>query len=353
MRKLLSTLDYVTGAHTRRWRSPAFRGCGLVLLYHRIAPPGGRGDAPGYGVERGLPVDAFEAQMRFLLEHFRPARLRDLVPHAEPHEGVCFGVSFDDGYRDNLTLAAPVLERLGIPALIFLTTDFVGTQRLFWWERLGGLLRATRASRLELGAVAPELGARWALPREFGLDDERARGEAHRLISMALMRTPPSEIDGILARLASALGVRLRDEGREAPLLDWNDVRRWRAAGMDVGAHGASHANLGLVSDAEADREVRESLAAVARETDSPAEVFAYPYGGPEHRTAGALRAVEAHGCRAAFTTDLGVVGPQADRFALPRAGLSSASRLRNAYHVAQAFASPISREAAAAGPAR
>jgi peptidoglycan/xylan/chitin deacetylase (PgdA/CDA1 family) len=345
MRKLLAPFGFLTGAYARRWRSGAYRSCGLALVYHRIAPASGHGDAPGFGVERGLPVDVFEAQMRFLLAHFRPVRTLALLAEDPDASSARFSVTFDDGYHDNLALAAPVLERLGIPATLFVTSDFIGTQRLFWWEQLGELLRATHEKLLELGAVAPELRARWPLPERLGLETETSRERAHWLISMALMRTPPADIEGVLARLSHALRAPQRAEGRSAPLLAWDDVRRWRRAGFDVGAHGASHANLGLANESLAQTEIERCLRAIERETGAAASLFAYPYGGPEHRSPGAVRALTASGCRGAFTTETGLVGPRSDRFALPRFGLSSASRLKCAYHTEQAFASRLTRE--------
>jgi len=287
--------------------------------------------------------------MRFLLQHFRPARTLELLADDPEASRARFSVTFDDGYRDNLTLAAPVLERLGIPATLFVTTDFIGTQRLFWWEQLGELLRGAQETRLELRAVAPELYARWSLPDALDCAAPDARERAHWLISMALMRTPPEEIDGVLARLALALRAPRRREGRAAPLLDWDDVRRWRKAGFDVGGHGASHANLGLAADLLAQSEIEGCLRALERETGAAASLFAYPYGGPEHRSPGAVRALAANGCRGAFTTELGLLGPRSDRLALPRFGLSSASRLKCVYHTEQAFASALTRETLAA----
>jgi peptidoglycan/xylan/chitin deacetylase (PgdA/CDA1 family) len=352
MRKLLAPFGFLTGAYARRWRSGVYRSCGLVLVYHRIAAAGGRGDAPGFGVERGLPVDVFEAQMRFLLAHFRPARTLALLGEDSGASGARFSVTFDDGYHDNLALAAPVLERLGIPATLFVTSDFIGTQRLFWWEQLGELLRATREKRLELSSVAPELRGRWSLPEQLELEPETSRERAHWSLSMALMRTPPAEIEGVLTRLSHALRAPRRAEGRVAPLLAWDDVRRWRRAGFDVGAHGASHANLGLASESLAQTEIDRCLRAIERETGAPAALFAYPYGGPEHRSPGAVRALAASGCRGAFTTETGLVGPRSDRLALPRFGLSSASRLKCAYHTEQAFASRLTREGLATSDA-
>jgi peptidoglycan/xylan/chitin deacetylase (PgdA/CDA1 family) len=349
MHKLLAPIGFLSGATARRWRSDAYRGCGIALVYHRIATRGGAGEPAGFGVERGLPVDVFEKQMRFLLAHFRPAPTLELLTPEPGAQPLRFSVTFDDGYRDNLTLAAPVLSRLGIPATLFVTTDFVGSDRLYWWEELGELLRATAEPVLEIGSVEPALGSRWELPGRLGLASRRARERAHWLVSMALMQTPPADIPAILARIALALRVPRREQGRRVPLVDWDDVRRWQAAGFEVGAHGATHANLGLAPPDEAQREVHDSLAAVERETGAPATLFAYPYGGPEHRTPAVEQALAARGCRGAFTTDLGLVGPGSHPLRLARVGLGSGSRLKCTHHLDQAFVSEPTREAIAA----
>jgi peptidoglycan/xylan/chitin deacetylase (PgdA/CDA1 family) len=324
-----------SGVYRRRWRAAELRRSGIVLLYHRIGGPGGAAEPPGFGVERGLPVDVFEAQIRFMRRHFRAARAVEL---AEPAaiDGPAFAVSFDDGYADNLTLAAPVLERLGVPATLFVTTDWIGTERRFWWEQLGALLRETPESRLELEAVEPALRSRWEIPARLSLEGGAQRERAHWLISLALMRTPPAEIDAILARLADALRAPLRREGRDAPLLDWDGVRALARRGFDVGAHGRTHAHLGLAVDAAA--EVRSSVERIAEELGSPPALFAYPYGGPEHRCEAAVRAIREAGCRAAFTTDLGAVRPGCDRWSLPRTGLTRAQGFACAYQLDLAF---------------
>ena len=54
------------------------------------------------------------------------------------HRFVC--VTFDDGYRDNYTLAYPLLKRLGVPFTVYITTGFIDNRLPMWWyqgERLG------------------------------------------------------------------------------------------------------------------------------------------------------------------------------------------------------------------------
>ena len=323
MDKWLSPLKHVSGSYRRSWRSPKHRGKTIVIMYHRIAAAKGRGEPPGFGVERGTPVDDFERQIRFLLKHFTPVRAAEVLAQADDTSRPAFAITFDDGYADNLSLAAPVLKALGVPATIYLSTDFVGSDRCFWWEQLGNLLRESPERRIAIRDVAPSLQDGWEIADDLDLATPERRERAHWLISMALMRTPPAEIDGVLRDLSQALKVSLRSEGRAAPMLDWSQVRTLRSFGFDICAHGRTHANLGLLPPDEAEREVGQSIHKVAEETDQVVETFAYPYGGLEHRSEAAIRAVERAGCRAAFTTDWGAVSAASNPLALPRSGFT------------------------------
>jgi len=318
--KLASPLWYGAGVYQRRWRRCAAQSPrAVVLIYHRIAPSRGQTRERLFGIENGTPADVFEAHMRFARRHFSPIAAADLPP---TRPGFHFAVTFDDGYRDVLDLAAPILERYGIPATVFVNSDFLGTDRRFWWEQLGALLRASSAEALDVAEVAPEVRERWELPGRLSLGDPACRERAHRLLSMALMRTAPGEIDGVLSRLSHALRAPLQREGRDFPLLDWDQALALRGRGVELGAHGASHANLRLLAQGELEREIGRSVEEISAHIDAPVRTFAYPYGGPEHRSAEAAAAISRSGCRAAFTTDIGTVGAASDRWNLPRRGL-------------------------------
>jgi hypothetical protein len=79
----------------------------------------------------------FEAFCQFFQRHFRVVPLTEQV--AGCRKGLAMGgtlsVTFDDGYRDNFEIAAPILRRLGLPAAFFVTTGFIGTNYTPPWDR--------------------------------------------------------------------------------------------------------------------------------------------------------------------------------------------------------------------------
>jgi len=100
-----------------------------VLVYHTINEAEGQSDCP----ERISP-GRFEQQLKWL------SRRRRVVPLTETltcsrKESVA-AITFDDGYRDNLTIALPLLEKYQLPMTLFVVAGFVGRENYLLQEEL-------------------------------------------------------------------------------------------------------------------------------------------------------------------------------------------------------------------------
>lgn len=156
----------------------------------------------------GLDVEAFRAVIERELSRRAPARLRDYLGASPGPER--FTVSFDDAHVSVLTLAAPILAALGVPATLFVPTAWVGAGPS-WLDEAG--LRALRAMGWDLGAHTvqhPRMGVRRHGEDEAAhaarLRDECAlsRGQLERMIGepVSLFAYPYGE-DPPLARDAA------------------------------------------------------------------------------------------------------------------------------------------------------
>jgi peptidoglycan/xylan/chitin deacetylase (PgdA/CDA1 family) len=109
----------------------------------------------------------------------------------------------------------------------------------------------------------------------------------------------------------------LRDDAAADPTafatLDWATLRAATSEGVEVGSHTVSHPHLPQLSDAELDRELRESKAELEDELGAPCRHLAYPYGEQDDRVRAAAR-------RAGYDAAFAVEGRgRRDRFAVPR----------------------------------
>lgn len=132
LKTLLGAALFRSGAYRLFLRRRA-----IVVAFHSITP-GVEGD--------GLrtPIAAFAAFCAFFRRHFEIVTLHEMVRRLQDREPIdgLLAISFDDGYRDNLELAEPVLRQLGLPATFFVTTGFVGTERQANWDETRGLRSA-------------------------------------------------------------------------------------------------------------------------------------------------------------------------------------------------------------------
>jgi peptidoglycan/xylan/chitin deacetylase (PgdA/CDA1 family) len=80
---------------------------------------------------------SFEAFCRFFQRYFRVMSLSDQLAagRAGSDLGGTLSITFDDGYRDNAEVAAPILRRLQLPATFFVTTGFIDSQITPAWDR--------------------------------------------------------------------------------------------------------------------------------------------------------------------------------------------------------------------------
>ena len=96
-----------------------------VLTYHRVDH-----DPADYNA---ISPEIFDRQMACLKKHYRVIGVRELLEILRSGQNLerSVVITFDDGYRDNLTNAAPILRKHGLPACFFLSSGFIGTDRAF------------------------------------------------------------------------------------------------------------------------------------------------------------------------------------------------------------------------------
>ena len=141
----------------------------LVVAFHRVNDT----------LQDGLTCDVatFARYCEFFARHFRVVSLTEVVNKLRAGEQCNreLAITFDDGYRDNYENAAPILQRMNLPATFFVVSRFVGTDIVPWWdehlavrqswmswEQVAGLHRAGfevgshTSSHVDLGQVPAE-----------------------------------------------------------------------------------------------------------------------------------------------------------------------------------------------------
>jgi peptidoglycan/xylan/chitin deacetylase (PgdA/CDA1 family) len=230
----------------------------------------------------------FEEHLAVLQARFRPTSLRELSAALEDgavHERSVV-VTFDDGYRDNVVVAKPLLERYEVPATVFVVSSYVDSERDFWWDELAELSQCSHLPELEDERNTRDQLARVSHSRRLRMLDE--------LWQRAELRRPP------------ATRVSTRDEIRALATSEM----------IEVGGHTATHPRLPELSPEVQREEIESGKAALERLLGRPVESFSYPHGAFDRET---TELVGQAGFRRACAGTLGGVKADTPVLAIPR----------------------------------
>jgi peptidoglycan/xylan/chitin deacetylase (PgdA/CDA1 family) len=281
-----------------------------ILMYHRIAvetfDPWGLAVSPAH----------FAEQLQWLSGHRTVLPLVDLA--ARHRDGTlpanAIALTFDDGYACTAEVAAPMLERAGLPATIFISAELIERGEPFWWDELKDLVLDHDRDILTVERAAVSLGARSAGDRHWkpGANPGTPRQAAFHRIWNALREKPPAEIDSAMSDIRRQSHTKQHEVRPMSPA----QVRETAAAGIDFGSHALAHPWLTSLTHAEKAREIRDSVEACEKLSGTRPTTFAYPYGNFD---AESERIVEEAGFDCACATLGRSVSGHSRPFALPR----------------------------------
>jgi peptidoglycan/xylan/chitin deacetylase (PgdA/CDA1 family) len=201
-------------------------------------------------------------------------------------------VTFDDGYVDNLVYGKPLLERFGVPAVVFVASGYVGSGRRFWWDELAeiffGALRLPRVLRIAVeerqwewvldgGQGGSRVGVdKWHVESRY---DPTPSHRAYRELHWLLRGLGRASREEVLNQLRAQTDGLERGDAECRPMTP--EEVRWLVKGglVNVGAHTVSHPVLARLP-VEAQRfEIRQSKSDLESVVGRPVSCFAYPYG--------------------------------------------------------------------------
>ena len=271
----------------------------------------------------------FAEQLTVLREAgLQPVGLRDLI--ARLGDGRPFDrsvvVTFDDGYADNLSNAAPLLAQFDVPATVFVASGYTGQTREFWWDTLDRLLTSPQLSASVSMQVGHEI-ERIDLTHEAGNPAYVAGWRASHGAACArqvlylrayevLRPLPEDERNAVLGALWESAGLTPVPRP-EYGQLDAEGLLSLNRTGLiEIGAHTVTHPELPQLTEREQWAEISASQATLGEIIATPVTAFAYPYGIFTPETASLVRQA---GYACACTTVGSAVSPGSDVFQLPR----------------------------------
>lgn len=229
-------------------------------------------------------------------------------------------ITFDDGYADNRHVAMPILQSLGLPATVFITTGFLNGGCM-WNDIIVESCRRTRRHRIELRDLLPQAAFNSI---ELATLSQRRRGL--EMLIAAVKYFEPTRRLATVEQIAERLDVAVPKD----LMMSSDDVVALRRGGLQVGAHTVSHPILAKLSPAEMRHEMKGSKDFLEQLLREPVTMFAYPNGKPgEDYNSHSVALARELGFESAVTTARGAASSSTDLFQIPRFTPWDRSRLK------------------------
>lgn len=297
------------------------RGRLVILNYHRISDKKDKESLSTFDL--GVTKQKFEKEMRYLKRNFSVlplSRATELLKNGKDWPNSPLVISFDDGYRDIYLNALPILEKYGLPAVVFVSTQKVEEGSSFWWNDLKNLIQNNHLEEIKLALDN-------SFSPEYDLDLNHLKTIQDKKTFLDKLTEEFKKLKGkyrdeFMGKLVKLLKT---DKGKGREVLSWEEIKELRKAGIEFGSHTHSHYLLNLEDEKTVEEELSHSKKKLEENLKEKIEFLSYPSGLYNSRVKGL---VEKSGYKAACSNVYGYNDDKTDLLALKRLSLEESQSM-------------------------
>lgn len=281
-----------------------------IIRYHSIHSDR-PGDLDGIPPTISHHVDLFERQIEMMSKNFNLIdmdTISDTLSSKASFPRRSVAITFDDGYRNNLTLATPILEKFNVRGTFYVLSELLEHPVVPWFCQTHEYFRRCSVQR-------------WQNPisrMESSLETPTDRNSEHRIVNGALAKMDHHSRIRALEEIRSALDATSLDFGNL--LLSQDNLSELIDRDHCVGSHTHSHPNLTLVTEQEAKFQIVQSRNTLGAAFPNKIRHFCFP--NPFHQphwSKSVCNMVENAGYDSAVTCSRGIITGSTDKYAIPR----------------------------------
>jgi O-antigen/teichoic acid export membrane protein/peptidoglycan/xylan/chitin deacetylase (PgdA/CDA1 family) len=236
-----------------------------------------------------LSRDKLEQYLRVLSKRYHFISLADAVEMLQGRSPIipnCLVFTFDDGYRNNLTHALPILRRYNAPATFFISTGFLDNPRPFWWDRLDYALQyaSVHNREVKIGSVSVCIDNSCKETLEMSYQQLRRSAKKQQMSDLEFLQ----EIEQLAFQLENESGrslAKIQEEDDWSAIMLWEQIINSGNGDVAFGSHTVDHMRLGLVEADNAKYQLVRSKQDIEAHTKKPCWSICFPNGSYNDKT--------------------------------------------------------------------
>lgn len=241
-----------------------------IFLFHGVIPK--KQHMVRNYTNKHIEEDVFRDVLNDLVNSGNPVSMDDIVLYyrnAKKMPARSFAITFDDGFENNYSIAAPILYKMHIPACFYITTDFIDNNTGSWIDEIESAFEKT--GNFTIGSPDFLKGNYSSVNEKISLL-EKIR---------AYIKQTPEDPYLFSQTIRKEIG---SDDLTIDPFLDqkmnWDQIRNLNSESLfTIGGHGKTHRILDFLSDSDLNLEVNHSISRIKKELNQDVIHYSYPEG--------------------------------------------------------------------------
>lgn len=318
---IASVAPYLSTFQVHRLFQPFYSGLGQILMFHRVIP-----DSSKLRIHNHQSLEISPTQLEETILYYKKKGYQ-FLSFDQFYDGIqnktlskkFVVLTFDDGYRDNYTIAYPILKKHSVPFTIYITTNFPDRKAILWWYILEDMIRDRTSISFSWKGDQQDISLRTEEEKELGFDKIR------NFINQNFDKDHYQEM------LLAIFGDYQSDlfAYAHSHAMSWSEIQKISEDPLvTIGAHTVNHFPLKQLKDKELVPEIMDSKTLLEKNIGQAVEHFAYPFGKAAEASFREFEAIKKLGFKTATTTRMGNIFPDHSQHleCLPRININRVS---------------------------
>jgi len=281
------------------------KGKSFILMYHRVCKD--KYAAALYEPAMFVTENTLKMHINELSKYFEFIPLDEIETKRDNILKPACVLTFDDGWADNYDYAMPLLTNNNVPATIFVTVNYIGENKNFWFHDVWFL-----ANQCLINNLSYEFFAYFKQRAQYRGSYVINETTISSLIE-SLKYLEPAKIDDLINDAFVVLNIR-RDP--KPTMLNWDQVNDISRTVVSIGSHGMSHYILTNIDKKLKGHEIGDAIAILKERINSVSKYFCYPNGNYDDET---IAIVKEAGFKGAIGTRIGYNTDTSNSYCLNR----------------------------------
>lgn len=260
----------------------------LCLMYHGVVPD----NCP---IESWLLVkeSQFRKQLRYLAKHWEIVHIGSYIKGDFQTLKPKAIITFDDGYKNNYIVAYPILKEFSLPATIYTVTDFIGSNEIFWFDKVIYSIQNNALSSIDFDTIWHGLG------KYTFSSNGKQRWNDIEILLQNIKALGSVKAQEVAQRVLEYVNPDRKNLSFFMPLTIQQIREMSKSRLIEIGAHTAHHEILTDITHSQAEETISRSVEAIKNILGKPPIHFCYPNG---NYSEGILELMQKHNFVSAMT---------------------------------------------------